>query len=122
MDFEDFRKDFMEEIKADAAASGIGSVASFVNTASAYMLNADVFPDAITPAYFEGEGKRNRKLRVDGYLFDTADNTMNLFIADYDAIDRDPPMTKSLAQGFFNKLIMSSRYFSLFFILFPLLH
>lgn len=104
MDFEDFRKAFVEEVKADAAASGLGSVASFVKTASSYMLNADVFPDAITPAYFEGEGKRNRKVRIDGYIWDLGDNTMNVFIADYDAIERTPPMTKTLAQTFFNKI------------------
>ena len=104
MDFEDFRKDFLEEVKADASTSGLGSVATFVQTASSYMLNSDVFPDAITPAYYEGEGKRHRKIRVDGYLFDPADNTMNLFIADYDPVQRDPLMTRTLAQGFFNKI------------------
>ena len=104
MDFEDFRKEFIEEVRADAIVSGIGSVASFVQTASAYMLNADVFPDAITPAFFEGEGKRNRKLRIDGYLFDPADNTMNLFIADYDSVERNNPMIKTLAQGLFKKI------------------
>ena len=104
MEFEDFRKSFIEEVKADAAISGLGSVASFVKVASSYLLNADVFPDAITPAYFEGEGKRNRKIRVDGYIWDPADNTMNLFIADYDAIERTPPMTKTLASALFNKI------------------
>ena len=104
MEFEEFRKSFIEEVKADAAASGIGSVASFIKTASAYLLNADVFPDAITPAYFEGDGKRNRKIRVDGYIGDPADNTMNLFIADYDSVERTPPMTKTLAVSFFNKI------------------
>ncbi len=104
MDYEDFRKEFLEEVKADAITSGIGSAASFIQTASSYMLQSDVFPDAIAPAYYEGEGRRNRKMRVDGYIFDSADNTMNIFIADYDAIKRDPPMTKTLAQGFFNKI------------------
>lgn len=104
MDFEVFRKEFIEEVKADAIVSGIGSVASFVQTASAYMFNADILPDVIISAYYEGEGKRNRKIRVDGYLFDSTDNTMNLFIADYEPDDRDKPMVKTLAQGFFNKI------------------
>ena len=51
MDFEDFRKDFIEEVKAESATSGIGSSAAFLQTASAYMLNADILPDAIMPAY-----------------------------------------------------------------------
>ena len=104
MEFEDFRKDFIEEVKADAATSGIGSSAAFLQTSSAYMLNSDILPDAITPSYFEGEGKHKRKIRVDGYLFDSADNTMNLFITDYDPVDRDKSMIKTLAQGLFNKL------------------
>ena len=104
MDFEDFRKDFIEEVKAESATSGIGSSAAFLQTASAYMLNADILPDAIMPAYFESEGKRNRKIRVDGYLLDPADNTMNLFITDYDPEDRDNPMIKTLAQGLFTKI------------------
>lgn len=104
MEFEDFRKDFIEEVKAESATSGVGSSAAFLQTASAYMLNADILPDAIMPSYFEGEGKHNRKIRVDGYLFDPADNTMNLFITDYDPEDRDSPMVKTLAQGLFNKI------------------
>ncbi len=105
MDFEDFRKDFIEEIKASAIANGLGSDASFVQEASFYLLNSDVFQDTISHAYFEGEGKHNRKLRVDGYIWDTTDNTMNLFIADYSNVDRNTLMTKTVAQGIFNKLI-----------------
>ena len=112
MEFEDFRKDFIEEVKADAATSGIGSSAAFLQTSSAYMLNSDILPDAITPSYFEGEGKHKRKIRVDGYLFDSADNTMNLFITDYDPVDRDKSMIKTLAQGLFNKLEYFTKSFN----------
>ena len=83
MDALDFRKDFFEDINATATASGEGKCATFVQSMADYLRDAEVLPE-FTPAYYEGKGSRNRKLRVDGYYLDEFDNTMNLIIADFD--------------------------------------
>lgn len=96
MDAQEFRKDFIEGVKAEAAATGEGSIASFVNAFAQYLQEAEFLMD-FTGTYFEGTGKRNRKLRVDGYAYDEFDKTMSLIIADYDAYANDRVLTKTQA-------------------------
>lgn len=83
MDELDFRKDFLENVNADAASSGTGRCAAFVYNMATYLVEAEVLLDFV-PAYYEGRGARNRLLRVDGYYQDELDGTMNLIVAEYD--------------------------------------
>lgn len=104
MDAEEFRKDFLEDIKADAAVTGEGSCASFVTAFAHYLQEADYLLD-FTSSYFEGVGKQNRKLRVDGYVYDEFDKTMSLIIADYDIFDDVRVLAKTQARQLQNKLV-----------------
>lgn len=96
MDAQEFRKDFMENVRAEAAATGEGSCASFVGSFAEYLQEAEVLLD-FTASYFEGTGKRNRKFRVDGYAFDEFDKTMTLVIADFDSSGRENVITRTQA-------------------------
>lgn len=104
MDAQEFKKDFLEDIKADAAATGEGSCASFVTAFARYLQEADYLLD-FTSSYFEGIGKQNRKLRVDGYVYDEFDKTMSLIVADYDVLDNERVLTKTQARQLQNRLI-----------------
>lgn len=103
MDAQEFRKDFLEDIKADALATGEGSCASFVSSFARYLQEAEYLLD-FTSSYFEGTGKQNRKLRVDGYTYDEFDRTMSLIVADYDISD-DRTLAKTQAGQLQNRLI-----------------
>ena len=83
MDVQEFRKDFLENVKAEAAATGDGSCASFVDSMAQYLVEAEVIPD-FTPSFYTNITKTRKRYRVDGYIFDEFDFTMNLVIADYD--------------------------------------
>ncbi|MBB6734046.1 AIPR family protein [Cohnella zeiphila] len=104
MDAQEFRKDFMENVRAEAAATGEGSCASFVSSFAGYLEGAEVLLD-FTASYFEGTGKRNRKLRVDGYAFDEFDKTMSLVIADFDSSDRENVITRTQATQLQERLV-----------------
>lgn len=104
MDVRDFHKDFLEEIKATAATEGDGSNAAFVNIASSYLVNAEVLSD-FTPSFFLGNGKNNRRIRVDGYVLDEFDLTFNLIIADYSGDENRDTITKSAATAILERLI-----------------
>lgn len=104
MEAQDFRKDFLEDIKADALATGEGSCASFVSSFARYLQEAEYLMD-FTSSYFEGTGKQNRKLRVDGYAFDEFDKTMTLIIADYDVSDDNRTLAKTQAGQLQNRLV-----------------
>jgi len=96
MDAQEFRKDFIEGVKAEAAATGEGSSASFVSAFAQYLQEAEFLMD-FTAAYFEGTGKRNRKMRIDGYAYDEFDKTMSLIIADYDASENERVLARTQA-------------------------
>jgi hypothetical protein len=104
MDTQEFRKDFLEDVKADAAATGEGSCASFVTKFASYLQEAEYLVD-FTASYFEGIGKRNRRLRVDGYAYDEFDKTMSLIIADYDGFDDERVLGLTQAKQLQDRLI-----------------
>lgn len=86
MDTEEFRKDFLENVKSEAVTTGEGSCAAFVGNVAEYLIDAEALPD-FTPCFYIGIGKSNKRLRVDGYALDEFDYTMNLIIADYDGTE-----------------------------------
>ncbi|MDR1614173.1 MAG: AIPR family protein [Campylobacteraceae bacterium] len=104
MDAQEFRKDFLEDVKANAAMTGEGSCASFVNEFSRYLQEAEYLMD-FTASYFEGTGKQNRRLRVDGYAYDEFDKTMALVIADYDGYDDERVLGLTQAKQLQDRLI-----------------
>ena len=97
MEVHDFRKDFLEEVKSTAATEGAGSNAAFVSVTAQYLINSEVLND-FNPAFYIGTGKKNRKLRVDGYVLDEFDLTLNLIIADYTGDENRDTLTKSQAE------------------------
>lgn len=105
MDALEFRKDFIENIKAEAMATGEGSCASFVSSMANYLVDIEVLPD-FTPSFYVGTGKSNRKFRVDGYTLDEFDYTLNLIIADYEGIEE-----RVLARTGINQCVSRLSYF-----------
>jgi len=87
MDAQEFRKDFLENIKAEAAAVGEGSCAAFVEEMSRYLIEAEVLPD-FTSTFYTNVTSTRKRYRVDGYVYDEFDNTMNLVIADFDGVEK----------------------------------
>ena len=96
MDATEFKKDFLEGVKAASVTTGEGSCACFVENVASYLIDNEILPDYV-PCYFPGEYKR-KKYRVDGYAFDDFDGTMNLIVADYDGIDEDRTLIMSAAK------------------------
>ena len=94
MDAQEFRKDFLENVKAEAAATGEGSCAAFVDSMAQYLVEAEVLPD-FTPAFYTSTTSKRKIYRVDGYVFDEFDYTMNLIIADYDGVEERTMLSKA---------------------------
>ena len=105
MDTMEFKKDFLESIKTAAAVTGEGSCAAFVDNMSQYLIDSEVLSD-FTPSFYTGLGGRTgrAKYRVDGYVYDEFDNTMNLVIADFYGNDTERKLTNSNAKVAFRQL------------------
>lgn len=89
MELQEYREEFLQDVKANAYASGEGSTAAFVSSMADKLVDAEVLPD-FQPAFYDQIGKGRKRLRVDGYIRDEIDNTMNLVIADYEGEFDDP--------------------------------
>lgn len=104
MDANEFKKDFLEGVKAASVTTGEGSCACFVENMASYLVDNEVLTDYI-PCYYPGEYKR-KKYRVDGYVMDDFDGTMNLIVADYDGINTDRTLTMSVANQAINRAMV----------------
>ena len=104
MDANELKKEFLEDIKAEARATGEGSCAAFVENMSRYLVDSEVFSDFNLSFYMGKIG--NRKYRVDGYVYDEFDKTMNLVIANFDGNDPRRRLTNSMAKHDFGQLLL----------------
>ena len=102
MNAQEFRKDFLENVKAEAAATGEGSCAAFVDSMAQYLIEAEVLPD-FSPSFYTSTTSTRKIYRVDGYVLDEFDYTMNLIIADYDGAE-ERTMGKVAASTSFQRL------------------
>lgn len=80
--FEEYRKNFLEDTLATEESEANGTVASFVKICSLKLFEGDVMPE-YTPCYYQGTGFRNAAIRVDGYAYDDHDGTFYMLSALY---------------------------------------
>lgn len=103
MELNDYRKDYLENVKMIAAAEHEGTVATFVQTVLTDLQELNVISD------FElcySTGKNGRKnYRVDGYSFDDYDCSMSLFITEYDGEEQLSTITRTDATFLFERLL-----------------
>ncbi|MBG9977797.1 AIPR family protein [Ruoffia tabacinasalis] len=79
-----YREDLVNEINSSASAEGISAREAFFELYLQKLEDSDLIED-YHYLYFEGVGKRNRKLQIDGYAFNEFDKKLTLFII--------PPLT-----------------------------
>lgn len=80
--FDEYRKDFLEDTRATEESEANGTVASFVKICALKLFEGDVLPE-YTPCYYQGSGYRNAALRVDGYVYDEHDGAFYMLVASY---------------------------------------
>ncbi|MDF2595736.1 MAG: hypothetical protein K0R69_2077 [Clostridia bacterium] len=102
MDLQDFRKDFIEDVKSTALNDLTGTVESFVKIAADNLVEIQVIPDFET-CFYVGEGKRGRKLRVDGYSLDEFDLSLNLVTAIYSGNEEVETLIRTEANQSFER-------------------
>ncbi len=116
MELDDFRRDFIEAVRARAASESDFSSAIFVDEAAQRLADAEEIND-FQACYFKGSGHRQRTLRVDGFCDDDADDSFRLMIADYRGADQHETLTASEAERLFGQLeayldeVMTGRFF-----------
>lgn len=102
MELTEFKKDFIENIKSKAAASGDGTVVSFVNEVLTDLLELEIIPDYYD--CFHSSKYLRKNYRVDAYSYDEFDFSLSLFIADFSGEDQEISITKSEALNLFDQV------------------
>ncbi|MEG2013056.1 MAG: AIPR family protein [Anaerovoracaceae bacterium] len=102
MELHEFRKDYLENVKAIAAADNEGTSASFVRAVCDTLVGGEIFDD-YELCYYTGTASR-KKYRVDAYSYDDYDKSMTMIIADYMGDDDALRLTLTDAKSLFGRL------------------
>lgn len=102
MELEEFRGELLENVRAAAEAYKDTFLARFVTEAGSRLTDAEEFSD-FEQCHFEGEAKR-RRLLVDGYAFDEADNSVALVVACYFGEDQAATLDGTDVKTYFGRL------------------
>nr|WP_297939640.1 AIPR family protein [uncultured Lachnoclostridium sp.] len=98
----EYRKDYLENVKTQAAADGESTTTMFTTTVLNDLLDLNVITD-FNNCYAVGKYLR-KNYRVDAYAYDDYDYSMSLFITDYSGEENIAKVTKTDAKVLFDKL------------------
>lgn len=82
MNLEDFRAEWIEDLRVSAEANQSDPHSEFVLDAVDRLSEAEEIEN-VEVGYFEGLGRRNAKMMIDGYAFDAVDKSCVLLLSDY---------------------------------------
>jgi len=90
MDYTEYKKDFLEELRNESAISGSDTEDEFINRVLGLLQDFDEIEDPVRLGMGDKRGKGNRLMRLDGYAFDETDHSLILLISDFqDSYDPD---------------------------------
>ena len=103
MELIEFRQDFLDGVKSRSSDNSLSNDAAFVYEISDRLSEAEEFQDFI-PCQYSGTGLRNRLIRIDGFEFDEADNSLRVLIADFYGDSNLETVTRTRVDKIFGQL------------------
>jgi hypothetical protein len=100
---EDFRRELLARTKVRASADRNLGYAAFVELCGELLEEAEELSD-FTPCFYRLPKAGSRKLSVDGYAFDDADQSARIVVADYSGVDEPGNLTGVEARKLFAEL------------------
>ena len=105
MDLTEFRKDYLENIKAVAAVENKGTAEAFVQVTCDHLVSGEIFDDYEISYY--NDKIKNRKFRVDAYSYDEYDKSISIVVADYFGETDNVRLTQTEAKMLFGRLTVT---------------
>lgn len=84
---------FTNDVQADADAFQISIEEAFLSNIAEKLIETEVISDC-SIGYFKKAGRANRRIEINGYNYENADNTLSLFVVD-DLSDSDANLTNT---------------------------
>ena len=104
MQLEEYREEFLEDIRARASVASNFTHTEFVDVCADLLSEAEELSD-FEPCYFRGSGSRKRSLAVDGFAQDTVDGSLRLVVADFTGTEELQSLNQTQARSMFGKLV-----------------
>ena len=83
MDYQEYKRDFLEELRNDSAISGSDTEDEFINHTLDILSEFEEVDDPLRIGMGDKRGRGGRIMRVDGYCFDETDHSLVMFISDF---------------------------------------
>lgn len=80
MELVEFRDNLLEQFKFAFSADNTTDKEEFINYVSESLVEAEIIEDIIEYLPFEGIGKGNRKIQIEGYSYNELDDCLSLYI------------------------------------------
>lgn len=83
MDYQEYKEEFLETLRADSAHSGTDTEDEFLNHTFDLLMDFNELDSPERTGMGDKKGKRGRLMRADGYCFDETDHSLILLISDF---------------------------------------
>lgn len=103
MNLEDFRSEWVEDLRVSAEANQSDPQSEFVLDTVDRLAEAEEIED-VEVGYFEGIGRRNAKMMIDGYAFDAVDKSCVLLLSDFSNSDQVETLTSTDIDRLYNNM------------------
>lgn len=83
MDYQEYKREFLEMLRNDSAISGTYTEDEFLDRTLEILSSFDEIEDPVRTGMGDKKGRAGRLMRADGYCFDETDHSLTLFISDF---------------------------------------
>ena len=102
--YEVYKKEFMESLRADSAISGSDTEDEFLSRTLDMLCGYDEIQDPQRLGFGDKRCSGNRVMRVDGYCFDETDHSLVLFISDFEDLMETSRLTMTRVDDLYWKM------------------
>lgn len=83
MDYQEYKKEFLENLRNDSALNGSDTGNEFIEYTLDMLSDFDELTDPVCVGMGDKKGRGGRLMRLDGYCFDETDHSLVLIISDF---------------------------------------
>ena len=95
MDYQEYREEFLETLRADSAPSGTDTEDEFLNHTFDLLMDFNELDSPERTGMGDKKGKGGRLMRADGYCFDETDHSLILLISDFQDSKETDKLTRT---------------------------
>jgi hypothetical protein len=103
MTLSEYRINLLDEIRASAQMNNTFAEMEFVTQMFNRLSDAEEIIDPVI-LYYDGIGKRNRRIGLDGYQFDEGDSSLAILISDYSKEDDPPALNSTMIENYMGRI------------------